>query len=278
MHAFVLGVPGRYRGTALEGDLVAQGIPFDVIPGADARTWTANDLARLYSARAAQVVCHRQLAATEVACAVGHQKMIEALLELGDQWAMLLEDDARILQPLAPLLAALHQLPDAPIVVQLGGYGASMPHEEPVEFDGGRLWRQPRPVFGAHAYLMNRRAALTAERAYRNRRVDSPADWPFCWWRAVQFWRPDAKLAQQQGEISLIRADRMAHRAAGGQARGLLSEVGMGLLQLIGVSAAYGRAQGLPFRWLYRRDVVEGRRRLRRRLAPPRPHRAEGRT
>lgn len=269
MHAFILGVPGRYRGAALESQLAASGIECEFVAGPDASRWTGDDLTRVYSPRAAQIALHRQLAAGEVACALGHQSMVRSLLARGDEWGLLLEDDARIVRPLAPLVGALPGLSDEPIVVQLGSHRAAVAEGNPLVFDGGRLWRQPRRVFGSHAYLMNRRAALIAERAYRGRRVESTSDWPFSWASRVQFWRPEADIARPDRDVeSLIQADRRAVRTTAHRSRPAVADMTIGLLQVAGVAAVYGRWQGLPLRILYRRDRAEGIRRLRRRNGP----------
>lgn len=270
MHAFILGVPGRYRGAALEGELAAAGLDFTVIPGPDARSWTSDDLAQEYSPRAAQIARHRQLAPAEVACALGHQAMVRALLHRGELWGLLLEDDARFTQSIDPVLECLRHLPDTPIVVQLGGHRPTSTHGPSLAGHHCRLWRQARPVFGSYAYLMNRRAALIAERTYRSRKVDSPADWPFCWATRVEFWRPEADVAQPDSDAeSLIKADRRVMGSRPRRTRSVPVDATIGVLQLLGAAAVYGRFHGLPLRVLYKRDRAEGLRRFRRPSTPP---------
>jgi hypothetical protein len=270
MHAFILGVPGRYRGAALESELAATGIGFEVVAGPDASCWTGDDITRVYSPKAAQIVRHRQLAPAEVACSLGHQSMIRTLARRGDPWGLLLEDDARLVQPLLPVLTGLSHLPDEPIVIQLGSRRPAIPSNTPLELEGNRLWRQPKPVFGSFAYLMNKRAALIADKAYRRRRVDSVADWPFCWSEDVQFWRTAIDIARPDSDAeSLIKASRRSVLTASSQSRSAAFNAAIGLLQISGAAAIYGACHGLPIRRLYQRDRAEGILRLRRRYGQP---------
>lgn len=264
MRAYILGIPDRYRGQSLEAQLSQAGLPFEVVDAPDASAWSVEFLTTVYSRRAAQIVSHRQLSPGEVACALGHRSMMARFVETGDDWALLLEDDAVVTGTLDPITAVLGSIPDVPTVIQLdnrrppstGSLGA-------VPYQGGTLWPQVVPGVGTAAYLMNRSAALTALQAYRRRRVDSAADWPFCWPRRVRFWQPDTEFVRHpmNATESLLAAGRQqSFRAT--RHRGRTSNVAVGVIQIVGLAAVYGRVLNVPLIPLYRRDLREGRARL----------------
>jgi hypothetical protein len=251
----------------LEGDLRLQGIPFESVAGSDASLWSDGFLDSVYSARASQMLLRRQLAPGEVACALGHQQMMARFVDAGGEWALLLEDDARIIKPLSPVFDALVALTNGPVVVQLDARGKRMTRAlEGVEYAGGALWRQAEPAYGSAAYLINRSAARTALKRYRHRRVDSTSDWPFCWAGRVQFWVPDSAFvshpkATAGSMIEQARVDSRHQSWSTSKVPGLPGDV----LKILGVRALYGRLHNIPFLPLYRRDLVNARTSLRAR-------------
>jgi hypothetical protein len=275
--AYLLGVPDRYRGEPLESDLARLGIPHEIVLGVDGASWSADELARVYSRRAAHVVSRRQLSPAEVACVLGHRQMMSAFVTSGDEWALFLEDDVRIDQSLLPVFASAKSMSKGPVVVQI--YAQVPPRSRSlghVGSAGAEIWRQSAPAYGAAAYLMNRSAAEIALRAYRRRRVDSVADWPFCWAQKVNFWQTEFGYVShpQVGVDSLLQDARLDSRLKA-RTHPRVPGVTGHLLKMLGVRALYGRVSNVPFRALYRRDFAEGRAALR--LAPSSVPRADAR-
>ena len=263
--AFVLGLPDRYRGHGVEADLDLLGIPYEVVAGVDGRQWDPAQLRTVYSARAAHVTSRRQLAPGEIAVTVGHQRMMARFVADGAPWALILEDDARIPGPLAPVLEALARIPRAPVIVQIDSrHPLESKSLGSVGYDDGTLWRQPRGAVGTAGYLMNRDAALVALRAYRRRRVDSTADWPFCWSGRVQFWRPERPVVEvpDDKDNSNVHGGRVATYEAV-RRHGTAAGAAIDLLRIAGAGALYGRLVGLPFGLVYRQDLERARTRLR---------------
>ena len=261
MRAYVLGIPDRYRGGPLEDDLARLGIAYEVVAAQDGSQWSAEQLESVYSRRAARIVSHRQLTPGEVACALGHRAMMARFAEQGDPWAVFLEDDARLPRPLQPVFDVLGELPDDPAVIQIEQRGEPRTRaHDVVRFEGGALWRQDAPAYGTAAYLMNRPAALLALRADRDRRVDSTADWPFRWADRVRFWGAEPGLAHHDvnPDESLILAGRTDSLLAS-RSRGSAERASVAALRITGALALYGRANGVPFWRLYRRDLAEAR-------------------
>ena len=267
MKAYVLGLPEAFRGEPLVASLVAQGIEPVVVWGDDASAWTSADLRRVYSRAAARVVSHRDLTPGEVACALGHRAMMAAFVDDGDPWALLMEDDARIVRDLDPLITLLPTLPERPIVIQLDWRRGLTddPAEEP-EAGTPELRRQDQPVYGGYGYLMNRSAALVALRAYARHRVDSTADWPFGWSHLIDFRLPQTPYVEhpRSYEGSTLQTQRR-QSIVDSSARPRALRMVRGSLRLTGVAALYGRLHGVSFRRLLRRDVTEIAARLRAR-------------
>jgi hypothetical protein len=263
--AYILGLPGeRYRGAPLEEDLSGLGIAYEVVPGPDAAAWTAEDLERVYCWQASRAVNHRQMTAGEVACTLGHQEMMRRFADSGEPWALFFEDDARIVKPLEPVLAALPALPDVRMVIQLDVRVPLPPPEAGgVPLSDGILYRQPYPTWGAAAYLMNRAAALIALRTYRRRRVDSAADWPFCWSGRVQFWRPDSAFALHPRDWAASHLHAGRSGTFGRRPKRSIRRYVRSGLRITGLWALYGRLHGLPFFALYRKDLRQVRRKNR---------------
>jgi GR25 family glycosyltransferase involved in LPS biosynthesis len=260
IRAYILGVPGRYRGQQLEADLAGRGIGFEVVAGPDPATWTDGQLDRLYSRRAAQIVSRRQLAPAEVACTLGHQDMMRRFVAEGSPWALFLEDDAVIIQGLDPLQPVLDALAARPVVLDLDRRRRHVtPPTEVLPYVGGTVARMAIPDVGTAGYLMSRPAAVLALHAYRRRRVDSTADWPFCWRDRVQFWQPDTDFVHHpKGTgLSLVGDGRQRSYRESGERSGAKATA-VALLRVSGVTAAAGRLSNVPFVPLFRRDRTLG--------------------
>jgi hypothetical protein len=261
VRAYILGVADRYRGRPLEGDLARLGIPHEVVLGADGSRWSEDQLAAVYSRRAAHFASRLQLSASEVACVLGHRQMMSEFVKSGAAWALFLEDDVRIDQPLQSVFEAAESIPEAPVVTQI--YGQVPPRSRSlgrVEHGGADIWRQPAAAYGAAAYMMNRSAAELALRSYRRRRVDSVADWPFCWPRQIQFWQTESGFVShpEPGVDSFLQEARLDIRLKA-RTQPRVPGVAGHLLKMLGVRALLGRVNNVPFRALYRRDFAEGR-------------------
>jgi hypothetical protein len=265
--AYILGLPDSFRGEPLIASLADQGLESVVVWGVDAATWTSADLARVYSREAARVVSHRDLTPGEVACVLGHRAMMEAFAGDGDHWALLMEDDARLVRALDPLVEILPTLPTHPMIIQLdwrrGLTDAAAPGSDG---ETPHLRRLSRPMYGAYGYLMNRPAALVALRAYARHRVDSTADWPFGWSHLIDFRCPQDPYVEHPRSYagSTLQSGRRLS-VTDASSRSTTVRMVRGSLRLIGVAALYGRLHGVSFRRLLRRDVTEIAARLRSR-------------
>ena len=264
---FVLGVPGRYRGTVLEQDLNARGFPAERLDAPDATLWTSDDVTRVYDSVASRIVMYREMTPPEIACAVGHRQFVRRKAEDDDEWAILLEDDTRIVGDLAELVPLLAHLSGRRAVVLLGD--ATFPDPEILEslsigaITAVRLKSAP---WGSWAYAMSREAARHARRREHGLRVSSTSDWPLIWSTSTEFWRCSPSVVQHpQGDAgSLLEAQRAASLRSIRERR-LGRRIIVAGLRLSGALAAVARARGLPFWALWARDWRAFTRRMRRR-------------
>lgn len=130
----------------------------------------------------------------EIGCALAHREAYAFMVEMGFDWALILEDDAEINSP-DRVMDVYHILRDEfgsshPALVSLywGGKPPSVGKELP--WNAGSLVTYDRPVPGAVGYLLNEGAArelLTAQP-----RLKSQADWPLSGNEGVEFglWWP----------------------------------------------------------------------------------------
>lgn len=268
MRAFILTVDGRPRNPGLVSGCEAHGVDAEVVTGVLGSTLTHAQLRERYSERGSVFTLDRPLGPGEIGCALGHRQIVEQFAwQTDDRWAIVLEDDAVIERHLAAVVDLLAQLPDAPIILtfvpgRTGPYADQYaPGEAPVRLGDVSATRLSDPPDLNTGYAINRRAALIAARAYRRRRIDSVADWPYRWARNVQFWRLDPPLARPIGADSLIHDDRSALQSAA--RRRMDPNARKFLLGLLGVRVLQGLTHGYSPGLIWRQDVLPFARRLR---------------
>jgi glycosyl transferase family 25 len=251
--AYILGLQVGFRGAQLETQLHDLGIESLRVHGVDARTWSQVDIDGVYSRRASLLLLGREMGAGEIACAIGHQKLMHAFLASGEPWAFFFEDDVEIRSDLRPIVEHLPYLGQGPRIVLLESRNPFNPLDESrqrIEWAHGFLWKRANLAHGAGAYLISREAAELAARRYRRRRVDSVADWPAGWSRDVTFWQaepmPVTHSTHAAGQSFLSQGRDEVVRARPFQnvtfARLLLSR----LWRYSGLQMLYGLAIGVP--------------------------------
>jgi GR25 family glycosyltransferase involved in LPS biosynthesis len=159
----------------------------------------------------------RDLTAQEISCALGHLEMYETFLNSSKAFALFLEDDADFDERIEEVLE-IEYPQNEPVILQIGGYldPKLLPKPFPANFPkAGEDFRNNRgilrclqyPVY-AHGYLMNRAAALTAVHLMRNRKINSPADFPFVWRSSIPFYITVSQIVWQRAGISNISVNR----------------------------------------------------------------------
>lgn len=198
VRSYILSLSHSLRNPVLPDQLRSNGIAFETVIGRDGDSFSPDELDSLYSARAARYL-GRPLAPREVACALGHQTLMDRFLKAGGDWALMLEDDADFHPDALPwVLIHLRTLDPSPTLVQLQHFGSCVTAlETPDSGCKYRIERAYLPPTGAGAYLINKAGAAVARRAYRRRRIDSVADWPFHWRFRLKFFLAVPPAARQ---------------------------------------------------------------------------------
>lgn len=164
---WVLTIPEPNRAARLKSQLHSLGIRFAEVMGPDARTADFGDLLSRTDRQAARWALGASLSPTQLACALGHLKCAEAFLASGEQWGVILEEDAGIAESFVPALRWIQSLQVArPIVITLFAHGRIIGHRRSIEVvSEGRnltLRRLLAPPAGAVGYALNRPAAQLA--------------------------------------------------------------------------------------------------------------------
>lgn len=189
MKVVVLGLEDSFRGSQLILDCQKLGFEVEKFYGLNGSLLEEN-LSTYYDSSAAMALLGRALTLGEVGCAWSHQRIYERSLTSGDQWTVVLEDDAVILSGFLEAINNLEQLPPGPNIVLLSSPNGTLTGSQ--ARTGFR--RIIHGVAGAYAYAINREAAQIAASRW-NQRVDYVADWPYRWSIHIQFWTPLKPLA-----------------------------------------------------------------------------------
>lgn len=183
---FVIGLEHNYRGQPLEEQLDASDISWQRVHGVIG-TYQGRPVSDYTDPRAARSLFGRSLSAGEIGCALAHRDVYTRLLGSESDWALVFEDDARVINPdaLKALISNIQR--DAyigtPEIITL--YGRKVIASQ--DRAGGRDWATPLllPPYTTTAYLINRAAA---ERIVEwSLPLVNPADWPLTIGAAIRF-------------------------------------------------------------------------------------------
>jgi glycosyl transferase family 25 len=194
---YVLGLQDSFRGKSLENFLHNRGLNPEIIYGIDGKDFTEKDLKKIYSSRRAKVIMGRNLANSEIACALGHIEIYKKFIESGDEWALILEDDTYPTNGFVLDKVQFNTL-RTPAIVCLQGVEYAMKNRKHLPY----LIRSVRDlspstgnffvyeavgrIHGTFSYLINQKAAELALK--KQRRIDSTADWPYAWRDLIKFF------------------------------------------------------------------------------------------
>jgi len=186
--SFVIGLPESYRGEPLEASLHSAGITFHRSPG----VIVPPEFSHLTDRTAAHVLLRRDLHRSEIGCALAHRDVYRRMLDQGLDFALVLEDDARLsgLTPETLERFIAHTDPAMPTVALLYAPQGSVVVADDRPTSG--FLRAVVPPTTTTAYIVSRRAAsiLLGDDAP----VSHVADWPVAASATCQFWVAESNL------------------------------------------------------------------------------------
>jgi glycosyl transferase family 25 len=187
MITYILGVEGRFRGDKLVQELMSVGQETKIIwapPIPEVISQYNNPKLRDF----AQFQYGRYLKAEEISCALGHRQIYENFKGLGENWALVLEDDAILKLDPRDLISELPDT-DAPCIILLhegeGNIYYKIRLRKRLNIFGTKELLVPRGL--AVSYLINKAAAKIALQSSKPNLM-SVADWPYIWQTKIGFY------------------------------------------------------------------------------------------
>ncbi len=163
-----------------------------------------------YLRRDSQTYFHtmgREIALSELGCAYGHLLAYQRFVKLDTDWALILEDDAIMSNPISDILQLISTTKKASVVSlidQRGGVKFDLFHRK------APLERMLIPGVGTSAYLINRLAASAYLKTFDNFGILSTADWHYPQPFNLRFYSVQNPrfLHDWSGKDSTIRIER----------------------------------------------------------------------
>jgi GR25 family glycosyltransferase involved in LPS biosynthesis len=220
-HFFIIGVPGRYRGTELEENLSALGASYERVEGIDGQSLSRFAFEDVTDKRASKLLLGRELTKGEYGCANAHLLAYERVIDLHHKWAIVLEDDAKLSDEFIDRLEQIYVESNKPRVIQL--YGIDVYRRQIQDYPWflnalDRKCRQAdlieiRPYWEyperTHGYLINNAAAAIAVRTMKGNKNLTPADWPHEWRKFISFSISMYQLVGLGSDTSIIESERI---------------------------------------------------------------------
>lgn len=177
--AYVIGIPEKYRGAPLENQLTQAQVPYTRIAGVvgSYRGRPVDDYVDHDFVRRTR---REELTQGEVGCALAHVEAVRSSMTAPDDWAMILEDDARICDPesLAELLDFVdtQTAADQPIIIMLFARRVVALRGAVRRLSRSSIHELAVTPYTTTAYLANRAARDEISRS--SIPVHGTADWP----------------------------------------------------------------------------------------------------
>ena len=245
---FILGTKIGYRGLTLEEQLKEKEESFINIWGMDHRYCDQSLLIQQVYNSKAEFLMGRNLTLGEICCALGHREIYSNFLETDLEWALVLEDDARLVSREIPYLFLGKVERSKPCIIQLYGLEEALAqlsinrvkNQLTISGQEDDLYRLNFTPELTHAYFINRLAARKLLESTK-KGVYSTADWPLLATNGLVFYSSSKPVFMQNAEISLLADDRLSI----GKIECRESHKLRTFLNLLGLKALLGIAQGI---------------------------------
>jgi len=217
LQIYILGVEARFRGGQLIKKIQSDGYSCEIVWGEDARDRT-RELSRV-SRCLSKFVNNREISIGEYCCAIGHQRILKTFLNSGQSWALILEEDANILEDIS-LIEELTKDRKEPTILHLAGidhilrstqeetFWLREAHSEKLTRGDIVLFRVVGNAYGAFGFLINRDAAKIAVAGNSRLKFPQLADWPSTWRYRINFFLTDKPFISVETSGSELVGDR----------------------------------------------------------------------
>lgn len=252
----IIGLERNYRGAPLGEQLAEIGVAHEWSPGVEG-SLDGKSVKEYTQEPAAAALFGRALTVGEIGCALAHRVAYQRLLDSDAEWALVFEDDARIVRPdeMAMLFARFEALEPygSPAIFVLYGRQVTAYPDSGVTVGSTRVHELLRPPMTTTGYFINRAAAqhiLDTGLPLRN-----PADWPVSVAGKVQFaaaWPWPAIPDEVEVASSIGQRDTKDRRGAAKSLNRLLSLMYVKWFR----KRSYYRSFGEYHEWEIRRRVV----------------------
>jgi glycosyl transferase family 25 len=263
---YILGLKKRFRGAALQESITEFGFDSKLIEGIDASEARNQEILTQYvDQKKAKFVFGRELALSEVSCALGHLEMYETFLLSGDNWGLFLEDDVVVLPKLFTLLRQIREIP-SPTLLTLanpkdysnGSYPFPFYNDNLEIYSLAEFYRCAVPPVAAYAYLMNRRGAEISTHSLRGRKVYCPADFPFEMRNRVSMYASGSEFVSLSSVESLIENSRKDfYQPEGSRLRRITLRRLRVIFDYTGIAIIKTRSLGIPIKFYFRERVIQ---------------------
>ena len=215
-NTYILGTRLGYRGFDLEQQLLEKNQGYVNIWGWDYRSCDKSSIIEHSNKCKANFLLDRDLTLGEICCALGHREIYNDFLETSFEWALVLEDDARLVLKEIPYSFLEKIAKHNPSIIQLYGLAEALEQlpinqkEIQVIKKGGEddLYRLNFIPELTHAYFINRLAAKQLSKSTMNG-IYSTADWPLLATKGLHFYISGRPVFVQNPDVSILEADRI---------------------------------------------------------------------
>ncbi len=243
---YILGTKLGYRGFDLEQQLQEKNQSYVNVWGWDYRSSDKSSILEHSNNFKANFLLDRDLTLGEICCALGHREIYNDFLETSFEWALVLEDDARLVLKEIPYSFLEKIARHKPSIIQLYGLAEALvqlpinqKEIQMIKKGGvGDLYRLNFIPELTHAYFINRLAAKQLSKSTMNG-IYSTADWPLLGTKGLHFYTSGRPVFVQNPNISILEADRFGSMVRNKQNSKKLRS----FLNILGLKALFGVRQ-----------------------------------
>ncbi len=245
-NTYILGTKLGYRGFDLEQQLQEKNQSYVNVWGWDYRSSDKSSILKHSNNFKANFLLDRDLTLGEICCALGHREIYNDFLETSFEWALVLEDDARLVLKEIPYSFLEKIARHKPSIIQLYGLAEALvqlpinqKEIQMIKKGGvGDLYRLNFIPELTHAYFINRLAAKQLSKSTMNG-IYSTADWPLLGTKGLHFYTSGRPVFVQNPDISILEADRFGSMVRNKQNSKKLRS----FLNILGLKALFGVRQ-----------------------------------